>query len=399
MTTALEGIRVLDLSRILAGPFCAMVLADLGAEVIKVESPAGDDSRMFGPMVEGESAYYRLFNRGKLGITLDFKDPGDRAVLLDLVRRCDVVIENFRPGVLDRLGLSPRAMLEANPRLVIASITGFGQEGPFRDAPAYDLVAQAMSGIMSVTGAWGGSPTRVGLSIGDLVPGLYGVIGILGALHERARTGRGQHVDIAMVDSLISILESVAMRALHGGERPAPTGNDHAMTAPFSTYATADEPIAIAVSNDRLFGDLARALGRPQWLEDERFGPYAARHEHREALRVVIEEALGELTAEQAVAHLAEHGVPASRVLSVNDALTHPNTVARGMVRSESDGFLTLASPVRLTGSVVGAPAPTQGQHQDLIEQWLAEPERVDGPSSSPPHATTEGVGDGLLTD
>ncbi|MGH3357865.1 MAG: CaiB/BaiF CoA transferase family protein [Nocardioidaceae bacterium] len=376
-TGALDGIRVLDLSRILAGPYCAMMLADLGAEVIKVESPQGDDARLFGPFHDGESAYYRLFNRNKLGLSMDLKDPGERDRLIELARRSDVLIENFRPGVMTRLGLAPSELLRINPRLNVLSVTGYGQDGPLSDQPAYDLVAQAMSGLMSVTGRPGGEPTRTGVSLGDIIPGLYGAQAVLAALHERATTGAGQHIDVAMLDCLVSVLESVAMRALHGEEVPVATGNDHAMTAPFGTYRTGDGTIAIAVSNDRLFGRLADALERPEWLEDERFAAYPARDPHRDELRAAIEAALAGHTTEQAYERLRAHGVPAGKVLDVPQALAQDQVRSRGVVVEEPDGFATLGSPIRLTGSVPPTPAPQLGEHNDSLAAWLDEPERT----------------------
>lgn len=376
---ALTGVRVLDLSRILAGPYCAMMLADLGAEVIKVEAPQGDDARLFGPFPNGDSAYYRLFNRGKYGLSMDLKERVERDRLLGLVRRSDVLIENFRPGVMERLGLAPDRLLQANPRLIVLSITGYGHTGPLREQPAYDLVAQAMSGLMSVTGLPGGDPTRTGISLGDVIPGLYGAQAVLAALHERGTTGRGQHVDLAMLDCLLATLESVGMRALHGAEVPTATGNDHAMTAPFGTYRTRDGSIAIAVSNDKLFRRLAIALGRPDWLEDERFAEYAARDPHRDELRRAIEDALGEFTTGEAYERLVAHGVPAGEVLDVSEALTQDHARARRAVVEEPDGFATLASPIRLTGSVPPTPAPKLGQHNGMLRELLAEPVRTGG--------------------
>jgi CoA:oxalate CoA-transferase len=378
MTFALEGIRVLDLSRVLAGPFCGMLLADLGAEVIKIEGPDGDDARIFGPFVGEDSAYYRLFNRRKYGITLNLKDERDRERLLELAQRSDVLIENFRPGVMARLGISAETLLQLNPQLVVISISGFGQVGPHRDEPAYDLVAQAMSGLMSVTGWPGGAPTRVGISLGDIIPGLYGALGAVAALQERSRTGRGQHIDIAMLDSLVSVLESVAMRALHTTEEPTATGNDHAMTAPFSTYATKDGSVVIAVSNDRLFARVAHALDRPEWLAREDFALYDGRHASRDQLRVALEDALSGTTTAEAIDRLKAHGVPAAKVLSISEALHQEHAVARQLLRTESDGFVTLASPLRLTGSAPPEPAPRLGEHNDLVEQWLTEPVRTD---------------------
>ncbi|NVM94845.1 CaiB/BaiF CoA transferase family protein [Arthrobacter wenxiniae] len=373
---SLEGLRVLDLSRVLAGPFCAMILADLGAEVIKVESPDGDDSRHFGPWYNGESAYYRLFNRSKFGVTMDLKDDGERARLLDLARRSDVVIENFRPGVMERLGLSAARLMAENPRLVIVSISGFGQDGPLQKAPAYDLIAQAMSGLMSITGWPGGQPTRVGISIGDVIPGLYGAIAALAAINERHHTGRGQHIDVAMLDSLVSVLESVGMRALHG-EEPVACGNDHAMSTPFSTYQTGDGAIAIAIAGDRLFPRLTEALNRPEWLEDERFMEQTRRNEFPVEFREALEAALRPFTADEAIELLSAHHVPVSKVSTVNQALSSEHAVHRGAVATESDGFRTLASPLRLTGSVAPSPAPTLGQHNGLIDQWASGPLRT----------------------
>lgn len=373
---SLEGLRVLDLSRVLAGPFCAMILADLGAEVIKVESPDGDDSRHFGPWYNGESAYYRLFNRSKYGVTMDLKDAEVREQLLAMVRRSDVVIENFRPGVMDRLGLSAETLLQANPRLVIVSISGFGQDGPLQKAPAYDLIAQAMSGLMSITGWPDGQATRVGISIGDVIPGLYGAIAALAAINERHHTGRGQHIDVAMLDSLVSVLESVGMRALHG-EEPVACGNDHAMSTPFSTYLTGRGSIAIAIAGDRLFPRLTEALNRSEWLEDERFKEQTRRNEFPVEFRAALEEALSPFTDDEAIELLTAHHVPVSKVHTVNEALNSEHSEHRGSVATESDGFKTLASPLRLTGSVAPSPAPTLGQHNELIADWMEGPERT----------------------
>lgn len=380
---SLEGLRVLDLSRVLAGPFCAMILADLGAEVIKVESPEGDDSRHFGPWYNGESAYYRLFNRSKYGITMDLKADEQREQLIELVRRSDIVIENFRPGVMARLGLAAEDLMDINPRLIIVSISGFGQDGPLQKAPAYDLIAQAMSGLMSITGWPGGQPTRTGVSLGDLIPGLYGAIAALAAVNERHNTGKGQQVDVAMLDSLISVLESVGMRALHG-EQPVACGNDHAMSTPFSTYATGSGSIAIAIAGDRLFPRLTEALNRPEWLDDERFKEQTRRNTFPVEFRAALEEALAPFTADEAIALLSEHHVPVSKVHTVNEALTSEHSAHRGTVAVESDGFKTLASPLRLTGSVAPSPAPVLGQHNDLLQQWISGPQRTGLPENIP---------------
>lgn len=372
----LAGLRVLDLSRVLAGPFAASILGDLGAEIIKVESPWGDDTREFGPFIEnGDSAYYRLVNRNKKSITLDFKNSEDVETLLQLVERVDVVVENFRPGVLDKLGISAQTMLARNPGVIVTSISGFGQTGRMKNAPAYDLVAQAMSGLMSITGWQDSGPTRVGVSLGDLVPGLYAVIATQAALRQRDATGQGQHVDLAMYDSLVSILESVAMRQLHSDEQIDAVGNDHAMTVPFSTYKTKDEEIVIAVSNDRLFEKLTCALDIPEAMQDERYATYKARFQHRQETRELLETALQKYNAEEAVELLGVYGVPTSRIFDVEEALHGDLAQERGVLTVEDDGFTTLASPLKLPGmDRVPSRGARLGEHNDLISDILQEP-------------------------
>lgn len=377
MNAPLSGIRVLDLSRVLAGPFCSMILADLGAEVIKVESPWGDDSRQFGPFVDGTSAYYRLFNRSKMGITLDFKNDDDKEVLRDLVRRADVVVENFRPGVLEKLGLAPKDLLEINPRLVVTSISGFGQTGSLAKEPAYDLVAQAMSGLMSITGWPNSKPTRVGISLGDLIPGLYAAIGTVSALYQRESSGTGQHLDLAMYDSLVSVMESVGMRALYDDTPPTRIGNDHGLSAPFSTYATKDGDVVIAITTNRLFERLSNALGMPELATDHRFAEPVARSENRVALRELIEEALSTKTRSETIALFEEHGVPTARVYDLDEALRSPFAQERGVVVEETDGFRTLASPLKLAGMGKPTPAPELGQDNERIQSWLSEDPRT----------------------
>jgi CoA:oxalate CoA-transferase len=374
----LAEVRVLELGSVLAGPFCGMLLADLGAEVIKVEPPRGDDARTFGPFVDGASTYFRLVNRNKVGISLDLKRADELAVLERLIERSDVLIENFRPGTLERLGLPVARIRSLNQRLVLVSITGFGQHGPLRDMPAYDLLIQAMSGLMAVTGQVGGDPTRSAVSLGDLVPGLYGALGVVAALYERRQTGRGRHVDVAMLDVLTSLLESVAMRALYTDEPIVPLGNDHALSAPFGTYRTADGEIAITVANDRLFARFADTVGRPDWPRDARFATDGERALHRDELRMEIEGELAGLTRERALARLRDAGIPAGPILGVREALAQPQAFARAMVVEEEDGFRTIGSALKL-GEPPRAPrpAPLLGEHQELIERWLAEPPRT----------------------
>ncbi len=376
---ALQGIRVLDLGRILSGPFCGRILADLGAEVIKIEPPAGDDGRHFGPFYDGQSSYHRLLNRNKYGIVLDLKDPSHRETLTQLIARSDVLVENFRPGVMARFGFSAEEIAAINPRMIVVSISGFGQTGPLAAAPAYDLIVQAMSGLMSVTGSEGGDPARVGVSIGDMVPALYATIAVLGALRQRDLTGRGQHIDVAMFDSLVSLLESVGMRALHTDDPVTATGSHHAISAPFGTFATADHPVAIAVANDPLFARLADVLGRPGWVDDPRFATDEERGRNRHALQQAIEVELAGRTRDEAIAMLSAAGIPCGPVLGVREVLEHDQSVARGLVRTEEDGFTTLANPFHLAGRpVIDRRAPLLAEHDDLVAGWTSEPTRVD---------------------
>lgn len=371
---ALAGLRVLDLGRILSAPLCARVLADLGAEVIKVESPGGDDSREFGPFIHGQSTYFRLINRNKLGITLDLKSEVDHETFAQLVQRSDVLIENFRTGVLDRLGFSPGVLLELNPRLVILSISGFGRSSPLEGRPAYDLIIQALSGLMSVTGPEDGDGVRVGISIGDIVPGLYGAVAVLAALEERRKTGRGQYIDVSMLDGLVSVMESIAMKALYTDVELRPTGSHQAVSAPYGTFKTSDDHIAIAIANDGLFARLATVLGRADWLEDPRFATDAERGLHRRELQLEIEGELAKFSSTDSIRMLESVGIPCSPILGVREALAQPHVVARKLLREEPDGFVTIDNGFQIRGSRLQfVSAPTLGQHNDLVEMWLHE--------------------------
>ena len=374
---ALAGLRVLDLGRILSAPLCARVLADLGARVIKVEAITGDDSRSFGPFYEGQSSYFRLLNRNKYGISLDLKTEEGRETLTSLIERSDVVIENFRTGVFDRLGFPPDRLLEINPRIIVASISGFGRETPLEGQPAYDLIIQALSGLMSVTGPENGDGVRVGISIGDIVPGLYAAVAILAALEERRATGRGQHIDISMLDGMISVLESIAMKALYTDQELRPTGSHQAVSAPYGTFMTADDHIAIAIANDSLFVRLAKVLDHPEWITDPRYASDSERGVNRRDLQTDIETALSSHTARDAIRNLESAGIPCSPVLKVREALSHPHVVARQLLVEEADGFTTLDNGFRIRGSRENfTAAPTLGQHNDMLQQWLSEPPR-----------------------
>ena len=267
--------------------------------------------------------------------------------------------------------------MEVNPRLVVTSISGFGQTGSLAKEPAYDLVAQAMSGLMSITGWPNGHPTRVGISLGDLIPGLYAALGTVSALYQRETTGRGQHIDLAMYDSLISVMESVGMRALYDETPPTRIGNDHGLSAPFSTYATKDGDVVIAITTNRLFERFAASLGMPELAEDPRFAEPVDRSDNRVALREIIEMALSTKTRAETIALFEEHGVPTARVYDLDEALNSPFAEERGVVAEEADGFRTLASPLKLDGMEPPQPAPELGEHNEQIQTWLGEEPRT----------------------
>ncbi|WP_448586253.1 CaiB/BaiF CoA transferase family protein [Thermaurantiacus sp.] len=356
----LAGLVVVDLTRVLAGPFATMLLADLGARIVKVEPPGGDDARAFPPFVAGESAYFASINRGKESIALDLKAEADRAVFEALLARADVLVENYRPGALARLGYGWEALHARFPRLILASVSGFGQTGPAAPKPAYDVIVQAMGGIMSLTGHPGQPPVRVGTSIGDITAGLFAVIGIEAALIRRERTGEGSHVDVAMFDCQLAILENAIARVAVTGEDPGPLGSRHPSITPFQAFRCADRPIVIAAGNDALFSALAEALGLPQLARDPRYGTNAARTANWQALEAVLEERLATAPAAHWLACLDAAGVPAGPVNRVSEALGDPQVEARRMLVAT---VLPNGRPLRVAGCPVkisGVPDPAE---------------------------------------
>lgn len=334
----LAGLLVVDLSRVLAGPYATMLLADLGARVVKVERPGrGDDSRAYGPFVDGESTYYQHVNRGKESVALDLAATADRAVLLGLIERADVLVENFRPGVMDRLGFGWEAMAARNPRLVYASVSGFGQTGPLRERPAYDAVVQSMSGIMAITGFADGAPTKPGIPIADLAGGMLTFGAVTAALVGLARTGRGCWVDVAMFDAALSLLENPALAVLAGQPAPARIGNAHYSIAPFDTYACADGPVTICAANDGFFRSLCATIGRPELAERPAYVDNAARDRHREVLRADLEVALRSRPAADWLVRLEAAGVPCAPITDVPGALASEQTAVRNMVITAGD--------------------------------------------------------------
>jgi formyl-CoA transferase/CoA:oxalate CoA-transferase len=370
----LRDLVVLDLSRILSGPFATMTLADLGADVIKVEQPGrGDDTRQWGPPYQGgEAAYYLSVNRNKRSLAVDLKSEEGLAAVRRLARRADVVVENFRPGTAERLGLGYEDLSSENPGLVYASISGYGQTGPDSSRAGYDAIAQARSGIMSVTGEPDGPPVRMGMSGSDLIAGTWAVIGILAALHERDRTGRGQWVDISLLDGSVSWLTYVASGYFASGEVPRRYGSAHPTIAPYQAFPTADGHLMLAVGNDQLWRRFAAAVGRPDLADDPRFTSNPLRVENRRELIPVLEEILRAEPTAAWLARLDDAGVPAGPIQSVAEAVQDPQVLARGMVAEldyRGGPLRTLACPVRLTRTPasVRTPPPAVGEHSDEI--------------------------------
>lgn len=372
--SALQGIRILDLTRMLAGPFCTAILADVGADVIKIENPqGGDDARAFEPRRGGESAYFMLLNRGKRSLTLDLKAAEGRALLHDLVARSDVVVENFRPGTAARLGLDYETLAATNPRLVFASISGFGQSGPLSHLAAYDIIAQAMSGLMSITGFPDGPPTRVGESLGDIIAGLYSAFGILTALQARDRTGRGQQIDVAMLDSVFSLLVTALCQYLYTGREPQRVGNRHPLSTPFDAFQAGDGLVVIAVANQRLFARLAETMGRPELADDPRFITDDRRTANEPALRALIEDWTKSRSVAAVVETLEAVGVPASPIWTVAEAVHSPHVSSRGLiarVAHATAGEIPLVrQPVQFSGtpSAIRRAPPLLGEHSEEV--------------------------------
>jgi crotonobetainyl-CoA:carnitine CoA-transferase CaiB-like acyl-CoA transferase len=377
MTSAgpLDGITVLDLTRVLSGPYCTMLLADMGARVIKIEQPGkGDDTRAWGPpFIAGESAYFLSINRNKESVTLDFKQPAGRALLERLIARADVLVENFRPGAMRRLGLDYDTLSKKQSRLVYASISGFGQHGPKRDRPGYDAVVQAEGGLMSVTGAADGPPYRLGVAIADLVAGLLAAQGVTLALLARHRTGRGQQVDISMLDGVAALLSYQAGIFFATGEAPPRMGNRHPTIVPYETFEASDGEFVLAVGNDEQFKRFCQVANLDSIAGDERFATNPGRVQNYPALREKLAAALRRRSRAAWIEALTAAGVPCGSVRDVGEVLTDPHLAARRMVEAvehASAGTLNLLGvPIKMSdtpGRVRTAP-PTLGQHTECV--------------------------------
>jgi crotonobetainyl-CoA:carnitine CoA-transferase CaiB-like acyl-CoA transferase len=380
----LDDLTVFDLSRILSGPYCSMYLADFGARVIKLEHPdGGDDTRGFGPpFIAGESTYFMSVNRNKESVAIDFKHERGRALALQLASRCDVLLENFRPGALARLGLDYATLREVNPRLIYCSISGFGHSGDpdWVRRPGYDLAIQGMGGLASLTGPADGAPHKVGTSIADMIAGLYAVAGILVALHARQRTGRGQHVDISMLDGQIALLTYHAGIHFATGAVPARRGNQHPSITPYETYRASDGFVNIAVGNDLQWRALCRAAGAPLATlgDDARFATNAARVGRRDELAAILEPLIAARTVDAWIALCDGAGIPCGPILNVAQALAHPQVQARGMVvplsHPTAGDIRVTGVPVKLseTPGSVRTPPPRLGEHtRAVLTEWL----------------------------
>lgn len=377
----LVGVRVLDFSRVLAGPYCTALMADLGAEVIKVEPHAGDDYRHIGPFKEGESLLFQSVNRGKKSIVLDLKSKEGVEAARALAARCDVLVENFRPGVMERFGLGAAELCAACPQLVYVSVSGFGQTGPNRMRPAYDIIIQAMSGLMDVTGAEDGPPMMAGDALADVAGGMFAAFGAMVALFDRSRSGRGRHVDLALYDSLVSMMPVVACRALMAGETPKRTGSKHALSAPFGTYPARDGSFSLAVLNDRLFARLAATIGVPELASDPAFASDSLRRQNEPALARHIESWAASRDVKSVVAMLTEEGIPAAALCTASEAWSSPQVRARRLatpIVHPALGELTVPEqPVHFSGAPRGErmPAPELGAHTNEILKKLKDGE------------------------
>ena len=370
----LAGITVIDLTRALAGPYSTMLLGELGARIVKVEPPGGDQARGIGPHIAGQSAYFMSLNRGKESIVLDLRDAADRRVFEAMVRRADAVCENYRAGTMAKLGYDWAALKGLNPRLIYAATSGFGQTGPRRHRPAYDMVVQAMGGIMSITGHPGGAPTRVGTSIGDIAAGLFTALGVVSALQHRERTGEGTTVDVAMLDSQIALLENAIARYAATGSVPGPLGARHPSVAPFDAFRTADGHIVVAAGHDAMFPRLAEAVGRPEWLVDPRFATLADRLAHVDALKSEIEALFATAPTDHWHRLLEAADIPCGPIADVADLFEDEQIAARNMLVPVADpdaGTLRLAGlPIKMSACEDRAtrpPAPRLNEHGDRL--------------------------------
>lgn len=386
MAGALQEIKILDLTRVLAGPFCSMILGDLGAEVIKVEGPdSRDDTRAWGPpFVGGESAYYLCANRNKRAITVNFKSEKGKEIIRKLIAKSDVVVQNFKTGTLEKWGLGYEEMKKINPQIILASITGFGTNGPYKDEPGYDYIIQAMGGLMSITGEKDGPPIKAGVAIADILTGLYTVIGILSALHERNYSGEGQQIDISLFDSQISALVNVASNYLVSGVIPQRLGNQHPNIVPYQIFPTKDKEMVVAVGNDHQFSKFASILGMPELATNENYRTNAKRVENREELIPIICEQMKETTAKEWQSLLQQAGIPNGPINDMQMLFDDPQVHARNMVveiaHPTAEMVKLVGSPLKLSRTPVEMRRhpPIYGEHTETVLSELGfNPEEI----------------------
>jgi crotonobetainyl-CoA:carnitine CoA-transferase CaiB-like acyl-CoA transferase len=378
----LTGLRIVDLTRVVAGPFCTMMLGDMGAEVLKIEEPKhGDDSRAWAPFMAGTGSFFLALNRSKKSVAIDLKTREGAAALTRLIESADVLIENFRPGSLAELGFDYASAAALNPRLIYCSISGYGQTGPSSQLPGYDAVLQGEAGIMDMTGFQDGAPTRVGVAITDYLAGLYATQGILLALHERHTSGLGQHVDISLFEAMLSVMRLPMSVLLATGDTPTRVGNDHLNIAPYQPLQAKDGLIIVAVANPALWIRFCDAMERPEWRDDSRFLTNTDRVANRDALKALIEIVFRDFTVEELTRRFQEKNVPCGRVRSIEQALVHPQVAPRGILMAQEHPQIgtieTLAPVVRLsrTPAVVTLPPPALGEHTNEVLAGL--PSRV----------------------
>ncbi len=379
----LAGVRILDLTRVLAGPYCTTLLWELGAEVLKIEQPGhGDDTRAFPPFVNGESVYFASINRGKRSLALDLKNADDRVVFERLLERADVLVENFRPGTMERMGYGYEAIKARHPGLIYAAISGFGHTGPYRDLPAYDLIVQALGGMISINGEEGGPGVRLGISLGDLAAGVFASLGITSALYERRASGQGRFIDTAMLDVQTMLLESALVRQFATGDTQRPTGSRHPVITPFDVLKAQDAPIAIACANDHLYALLCETIGRPDLARDARYNSLFARFVNHVPLKAELEAALAAKPVAAWVELFRAVGVPAAPIHTMADVVADPQLAARGMFVEVDDPEM---GKLKMSGSafnISGYPrSPTRPPAPNLDEARTAILEELELPA------------------
>jgi len=354
MNGPLKDILVLDLTRVLVGPYCTMILSDLGARVIKVEAPEiGDDSRKFGPFIDDQSAYFMSLNRGKESIALNLKNSEDKKIFEQILKKADVLVENFKPGTLEKWGFGWKDLCKKYPKLIYASASGFGQTGPLRELPAYDMVVQGMGGLMSVTGQPNSEPTRVGTSIGDITAGLFTAIGVNAALYDRKKTGKGTYIDVSMLDCQIAILENAIARYLAKNEIPKPMGSRHPSIAPFEAFKTKDSYIIIAAGNDRLFEKLCELLAMPEMSKDPKFSDNSSRSKNMDELKNILEKKLVSRSTSEWVKDMEKEKIPCGPIFNIKEAVENPQVDARNMIvkafHKEIGDFKLAGNPIKMS--------------------------------------------------